>query len=482
MVFREKPISVDVISASVLALICWSVLLTPIFSIDRYNALRDTGRLSTAFLCFLFSKEVSLKSETRTIYAWLCVLVCTAALTAVLEALGVFHWISMPGARPGGTLGNRNVLGRLLCLAIPIYWRQLILSRFRSHIWLCFLGTTLIALTIVLSRSRGVWLVTSLLLAMCPAMSILCCPDLRKNLYSRTCVWAGAFLVGGTAALFLPNHLSWTFPEFVSSGRRIIDFETGTGRGRALQAQTTLRMIAEFPVRGVGPANWSILYPAYAQPGDPSYSTSAILPAPEVPRGDGLYFMAELGVIGFGLGVVGLVALLKCVSSLCVVRNATAQATATMLAGGTAAVVLLGLFDPVLKTLPLLAFVACVGGIAVGDEVRFTCGHRRTTGRYSAPVFFACAALCFNLSVSSARDLTAFRILTSAHNLEDIMRAVSIAPQNVPARASLAYVLVAANRCDLAEPHIQKAARLQPYSGFISGLRKRCESGIVKKK
>jgi hypothetical protein len=57
---------------------------------------------------------------------------------------------------------------------------------------------------------------------------------------------------------------------------------------------------------------------------------------------------------------------------------------------------------------------------------------------------------------------------------KDLARAVRVAPNNVEARGLLSYVLVSMDRCDLARPHLQRAAQLQPLSLFFRTLQARC--------
>lgn len=85
---------------------------------------------------------------------------------------------------------------------------------------------------------------------------------------------------------------------------------------------------------------------------------------------------------------------------------------------------------------------------------------------------------CLGLSLLGAlhitQDIRAFRIIGSLRSLGDLERAVAVAPNNMEARALIAYLLVTAGRCDVAAPHIARAAALQPYSGFVIGLEKHC--------
>jgi cytochrome c-type biogenesis protein CcmH/NrfG len=86
----------------------------------------------------------------------------------------------------------------------------------------------------------------------------------------------------------------------------------------------------------------------------------------------------------------------------------------------------------------------------------------------------ACAWASLVLTNGALRDIAALQILRSMSTVEDLYRAVTVAPSNIEARMLLAHVLVGADRCDLAEPHLKESARLQPFSGAVTNLRDQC--------
>lgn len=291
-------------------------------------------------------------------------------------------------------------------------------------------------------------------------------------------LWAGAVLVGGSLIVLLPNRLGWRRDDFASSALMAFEYRTGTGRGRIIQAQTTSRIIHDAPVLGVGPGNWSIVYPAYARASDPSVKLGAFYPAPRIPRNDILSFGAEFGAPGVALGIVALIALLGRAVLMLRSSDMVTQQSGLMIFGVSAAAGLLGFFDSIIRVAPTLGLLAVMLGLAVGEGTARTslqrnAGRGRHFGQRTMLVGYACAS--FVLARSALQDIATLRVLESARTIEDLHRAVRVAPNNVEARMLLALVLAGAGRCDLARPHVARAALLQPFSGAVRSLRLRCD-------
>ena len=64
----------------------------------------------------------------------------------------------------------------------------------------------------------------------------------------------------------------------LESIQNVASYDEGSGRGRLVQYERSLRMAAAHPLFGVGPGNWPVVYPKFAADNDPSMNGSERLP------------------------------------------------------------------------------------------------------------------------------------------------------------------------------------------------------------
>src|SRR5207237_4118390 len=127
-------------------------------------------------------------------------------------------------------LGNRNVAARVLCLGLPLVWRTSVMAN-RRGVRVSLSGVVAITIAaIVLSRSRGAWLVTTLLIVALPVTSwMLSHPPHRKYYWNATANWMSGAMIGIVAGLMLPNRMGWTPADIQSSAQRVFEYAAGTG-------------------------------------------------------------------------------------------------------------------------------------------------------------------------------------------------------------------------------------------------------------
>lgn len=464
--------------AALAACLCWGVGLTLLVATNVDVAWRTIGVFAAGTSLFFLARSVGATPGIGMVYLAICVMLFVLTAVILLEAFGGIPFISAPGRRPGATLGHRNLAARVACLSLPLLWHQMVLSNRKPvQVAVAMMIAGAIAV-IVLLRSRGALLIAVGLVIALPAVTWWRSSGLPKRTRYAWYLWAGAVLVGGSLIVLLPNRLGWRRDDFASSALMAFEYRTGTGRGRIIQAQTTSRIIHDAPVLGVGPGNWSIVYPAYARASDPSVKLGAFYPAPRIPRNDILSFGAEFGAPGVALGIVALIALLGRAVLMLRSSDMVTQQSGLMIFGVSAAAGLLGFFDSIIRIAPTLGLLAVMLGLAVGEGTARTslqrnAGRGRHFGQRTMLVGYACAS--FVLARSALQDIATLRVLESARTIEDLHRAVRVAPNNVEARMLLALVLAGAGRCDLARPHVARAALLQPFSGAVRSLRLRCD-------
>jgi hypothetical protein len=106
-----------------------------------------------------------------------------------------------------------------------------------------------------------------------------------------------AAAIGGMAAIALPNTLNWNSDSpYLDSARGMVDYKSGSGRGRVAQYQNSLRMAVSNPVFGVGPGNWPVEYVRFAPSNDRSLADDGMTANPW-PSSDWVAFVSERGFI-----------------------------------------------------------------------------------------------------------------------------------------------------------------------------------------
>ena len=454
----------------------WGAFLAAKVASNSDAAWRALGALGAGVAIFLFARRAGAESRRDELHYVICAAVAGVIILVLLEAYGGIAFISEPGRRPGGSLWNRNTVARLLCVLLPLMWRQMILANRAPSRTMLALMVALAAAVIVLSRSRGAWVVAATLAIVLPIASQVALGQLLPVHRSRATVrrWALAILLGCACAVLIPNRMGWRPTDLASSARTVFDYRAGTGRGRLIQAQTTWRMMRAEPW-GVGPGNWSILYPAFASSEDPSYTPTAVYPAPRVPRGDVLSLTAELGLPGLLLGLLSALVVVARAAAMLGSSELRVRASGLLILAIVGAVVVLGLLDPVLRISPTLGIVSLLIGLAIADGDN-SCWHgSRAKKLIGNGIITACGVGSLWFAVGAFRDIASFRLIRSVRTIDGLYRAVAVAPHNFEARITLAQILVAGRRCDLAEVQLQRASELQPFSTAPHVLRSACE-------
>ncbi len=288
----------------------------------------------------------------------IAIAVVIAALLALAQAYGIWIDLFSTNRAPGGTLGNRNFVAHAAAFGMPV----VLLAAFRGRM-LAAAGVPILTATLVLTRSRAAWLAFAAAAAVF-LIAMLSSAALRRD--ART--WRRLLLVlvlvgvGVAAALLIPNELRWRSDNpYLESVQGVVNYQEGSGRGRLIQYERSLRMAARHPLFGVGPGNWAVEYPDHAPGNDPSIDTSeGGMTFNPWPSSDWVAFASERGfaaaivlaAVFIGLAVSSLRRLKRAIDS------DDALLAATLLATLVAACVA-GAFDAVLM-LALPAFIVWV--------------------------------------------------------------------------------------------------------------------------
>jgi O-antigen ligase len=354
---------------------------------------------------------------------------------ALLQAAGVdfIQWAqNVDVSRTRSTLGSATFLGAYLAMIVPIAGR-LALSRSEPvriraiHTGAAVLGS----IALLTTQTRAAWLgaVAGILLVL-----VLELPRLRAN-PARSAAVVGVGLV--VVLLFA------TVSPAASRIRSIVDPSLGTGRGRLLQWDRTLHLIAARPVLGWGPEAYAFVFPRFIDPGFERIVGRDVIPD----RAHNVFLdlasnTGVLGVVAF-LVILGLVA-------RGVIRARERDAVTVALAGGcTAYLVQLQFSFPVADLDTVFWLFA---GLMIASTVR----KSRTVSRGWAVVPLVAALL---LTVWGSMDVAADRALREALNAEaagrfrDAQHSVDRAAELAPGRVQ----------------YLQAAERLNRRVGEASG-------------
>lgn len=303
----------------------------------------------------------------------LALAVIIGATTSLLQTYGVETDFFSINRAPGGTLGNRNFIAHMAAFGLPaLVWAALASPKALRSI-IASAGATLVAATLILTRSRAGWLALAAVLVVFLA-ALIASPALRthRRTWLRTLAMLGLAAAGVAGAMMLPNDLRWRGENpYLDSVRGVANYQEGSGAGRLVQYRQSLAMAARHPVLGVGPGNWPVEYADHAADGDPSMSGSESgVTSNPWPSSDWIAFASERGfpaLILLTLAMIGI--LLRGVRRLFRARDPVDALSATALIATLLATIVAGTFDAVLLlALPTLIVWAALGALWGADD------------------------------------------------------------------------------------------------------------------
>jgi O-antigen ligase len=313
---------------------------------NQWSGLRAVAITASGMVIFWTARGLREAGLARPLLNVLAFAVVLAAVTSLLQAYGIDTYFFTESRAPGGTLGNRNFVGHVAAFGLPIVLLSALrATRLRGYL-IGSAGVAILSAALVLTRSRAAWVA-------CAAVVLIFFIATRMSVRLL-----GVLAVAGVAvvaALLIPNALHWRSDNpYLESVTGVVNYEEGSGRGRLIQYERSLRLAAAHPILGVGPGNWPVAYPAYAARHDPSLHPSRRRATFNPwPSSDWVAFASERGfvaamimaVVFIGIAFTGLKR-----------RDADDGLAAAALLATVAAAVLAGMFDAVLL-LPLPTFL-----------------------------------------------------------------------------------------------------------------------------
>lgn len=349
----ERWATVTAAEAPLLGFVAWSALAT-LFASNHWAAGRALGLTVAGFILFRAGRRVNERGAGGVLLLGLALALVIGALTGLAQAYGFETWLLAESRAPGGTFGNRNFLAHLMAIGSPLLVLLVLEARGPRRAALAAIGLGLIVGAMVLTRSRAAWL------GFLASWAVMWLGYLIARRGGRT-IWPGprfrlgmmAAGIGAVAALLLPNRLSWRSDSpYRDSMRDLTNYREGSGRGRLIQYENSLRLIGMDPVFGTGPGNWPVKYPLVTTPGDPSFAGLDAMPTNPWPSSDWVAFATERGAVAVLLllgsfAAMGLVALRRLRGD-----DPAEARRALALLGLETAVLATGAFDAVLLLAP----------------------------------------------------------------------------------------------------------------------------------
>ncbi|MDZ7337760.1 MAG: O-antigen ligase family protein [candidate division KSB1 bacterium] len=223
--------------------------------------------------------------------------------------------------RPGGTVGHANTLGRYFVLLLPTGIFLSLNSEKRRTFYLLTTGMGLLGMVLTLSRSAWVGLAFALMVGWVAKRR-------RRGEGSgrRGKGWAVVLLLAIVAA-FGPTIY-----------RRMVSPDFGATMSRLTTAEVALRVIRDHPLLGVGLNNYKEALDTYFDPSDPFTRVAPV-------HNLYLLFAGELGLVGLGLFLWLMVALLNSMRIGLRARDQVCWASAVGLFSGLAAMLVMATSD-----------------------------------------------------------------------------------------------------------------------------------------
>ncbi len=475
--------------------LAWSALSAGLAA-SPWLAARALAITAAGAALFWTARAAARRGAGGRIVGALAAATAVAAAGALLQAYGVRSEYFSVNRAPGGLFGNRNFVAHLCAVGLPLaVYVALAARRFAAAVG-AVLAALALGAALVLSRSRGAWLaaavaVAPVLIGLVRAVVLSRAPGaaggwrLRPG---RALLLAAAVGGGAAAAVRLPNALDWRSDSpYLDSVKGVVDYKGGSGRGRLAQWENSARLLAEHPVLGVGPGNWSVRYPAAAPAGDPSLTADGTTANPwpssdwvAVASERGVVAVAALAAVVVGLAVVGHrgvwggargPAPREVGSEDARAREAAGRALAGGALGGVlAAAVVAGAFDAVL----LLAAPTVVVWPAAGALAAMAGGGGagRAAGRGVALARLGAGGLALGAALAGAH-LAAMPLYENG-GAEGVRVAAVLAPGDYRVRLRAATLALGRGDCGGARGNAEAAHEVAPAAGGARRVLAQC--------
>lgn len=462
---------VDLLLAGYLAL----SLVSAIAARNHWLAARGFAIGASGIALYWTARALARAGLTRWLAGGVAAAVVVGAVTALAQAYGVVSEYASLARAPGGTFGNRNFMAHLSVIGTPVLVYLALRARRRGGALVAVLGLALVSAAVVLSRSRAAWLALLLTTVLLLLGTFWRWRMIGPTAERRAMLLGAAVAAAVVAALFLPNALEWRSDSpYLDSVTGVVNYRSGSGRGRLIQYRNSARLAMGAPLLGVGPGNWAVEYPRVASRNDPSVLDNGMTANPW-PSSDWVAFLSERGVVGAALLLAAFAGI--AITAVGRLRDARTSddALAALALGGTVTTTLgVGAFDAVLLLAAptLVAWVlagALVGAGAPEGRWRLT-----LTGARRSVLIGAVTVGGVLMVLRSASQIGGMAIHEASRTAQDFDRAARVDPGSYRLRMRAAESALARGDCRRAREHAAAARILFPYAPAPKRIQRRC--------
>ena len=453
--------------------LAWSAL-SALFATSWWLAQRAFAISLASAIVFWTARRLGEDGMYRRILDGAAVATGIAAVVGLAQAYGLETQYFSLNRAPGGTFGNRNFVAHFCIIGLPALVWVTITARtsFTRHAGA--LGCAAVAALLVLSRTRAAWLAAAVTLVVLGGAFVMSRRYwMEVPVARRLGHIALACVVAVAAAMFLPNRLNWRSDSpYLDSAMRVIDYSSGSGRGRIAQYLNSAQMALADPVFGAGPGNWPVLYPKFAPRNDASIADDG-RPANPWPSSDWVAFVSERGTLAaVALAAAFAMLFLSSLRRWSELGSTEAVLARVAAAGTIAATLVVSAFDAVLLLAApaLLAWsvIGATSGIGRGGRFLELAGGRR---------FAIAAALVLLPTLGLIRSFTQWTAITLVG--QGGTRAGWIAgaewdPGSYRANLNAARLQANGGRCASARRYATRALALAPDAAEAKRVMRAC--------
>ena len=472
---RGRSMKLDAADLLLGFFLIWSIT-SALFATNYWLAQRALGVSVSGALIFWAARRLGADGLYRPILVAAAVATVCGAVTGLAQAYGIETDYFSLNRAPGGTFGNRNFVAHFCAIGLPSLIYVTVTARRPFGALIGSLGAGAVAAVLVLSRSRAAWL------AVAASAVILAIPLFASRRYwtghnvgGRVARLALVAVVAAALAIALPNRLNWhSDSPYLDSARGMVDYKTGSGRGRLEQYVNSMRMAAANPVFGVGPGNWPVRYVRFAPSGDLSIADDGMTANPW-PSSDWAAFVSERGGVAT-IALLGVFAVLfmRALRRWGELGDSDAVLAKVALAGTIVTVLVVSAFDAVLLLAPPSMLVWSVLGATSGIGSPAAAADAPTSQPGWRVAVLAMLLVVVASIGRSATQAAAIATVGSGGSRAGWISAASLDPGSYRINLRAAQIYAARNRCSAARAYASTARGLFPSAAGARQMLQAC--------
>jgi hypothetical protein len=471
LVSGRRTVKVDAADALMAAFLVWSAA-SALFATNYWLAQRALGISVSSAIVFWAARRLGAAGLHRPILIAAAFATVCAAVTCLLQVYGLDTDYFSMNRMPGGTFGNRNFVAHVCAIGLPALIYTTATARPRGGL-LGLIGIGIVSAALFLSRSRAAWLAVAASLAVLSLALVVSkkhwSGEAIRGRFGRQVL---ATVIGVALAIVVPNRLNWASDSpYLDSARGMVDYKSGSGRGRVTQYLNSGRMAVAHPILGVGPGNWPVRYVRFAPGSDASLGDDGMTANPW-PSSDWVAFVSERGI-------VAAIALLGVFASLFIgaLRRWPELDDESVLAkvaliGTIAATLVVSAFDAalLLAAPAMLAWTVMGAASGVGRVGRDVTLSR---GAWVGAILLLLVVTVVSLARSATQTAAILNVGTGGRRAGWIA-ASTWDPGSFRVNLRVAELYAGQGRCRAARAYARRALELFPHARAPKGVLDRC--------